>query len=306
LIVTEHLKGIGVFVQAADAGSFTLAGERLGISKSGVAKSIARLEEQLGVRLFNRTTRSLSLTDEGQTFYQGCVRALAELEGAQSAVTTRQQIPAGRLRVDLPVVFGRRWVLPVLLDVAARYPALELDVTLTDRRVDMVEEGIDLVIRIGALDDSATLVARHLGVQKSVVCASPGYLDTHGRPASLEDLADHACITFGRGSKATPWLFIGADGRPLSYPVRGHLGFNHSEAILDAALAGHGLALLSNWLVAEHLTSGRLEAVLPQATTQGFPIHALWPQTRHLTTKVRVVVDELMSRFLPVSPWDVV
>ena len=223
----------------------------------------------------------------------------------QSAATIRQQIPTGRLRVDLPVVFGRRWVLPVLLNVAARYPALELDVTLTDRRVDMVEEGIDLVIRIGALDDSATLVARHLGVQKSVVCASPGYLDTHGRPASLEDLTDHACITFGRGSKATPWLFIGVDGRPLSYSVRGHLSFNHSEAILDAALAGHGLALLSNWLVAEHLTSHRLEAVLPQAKTQGFPIHALWPQTPHLTTKVRVVVDELMSRFLPVSPWDI-
>ena len=303
--MTEHLKGVGVFVQVADAGSFTLAGERLGVSKSGVAKSVARLEDHLGVRLFNRTTRSLSLTNEGQTFYQGCVRALAELEGVQSAVSTHRQIPTGRLRVDLPVVFGRRWVLPVLLDVASRYPALELEVTLTDRRVDMVEEGIDLVIRIGPLDDRATVVARHLGAQKAVVCASPAYLAAHGRPTNLEELANHACITFERGSNARPWLFVGADGHLLSPPVRGRLWFNHSEAILDAALAGHGLALLSNWLVAEHLKSGRLEAVLPQMETQGFPIHALWPQTRHLSSKVRVVVDELVSRFLPVSPWDI-
>jgi DNA-binding transcriptional LysR family regulator len=303
--MTRHLRGIDVFVQVADAGSFTLAGERLGISKSGIAKSVARLEDHLGVRLFNRTTRSLSLTNEGHTFYQGCVRALTELEGAQSAVSARRQMPTGCLKVNLPVVFGKRWVLPVLLDIAARYPALELEVSLTDQRVDMVEEGIDLVIRIGPLEDSASLVARHLGAQNAVVCASPAYLAVHGRPSKLEELASHACITFERGIKARPWLFVAEDGRTLSHAVRGRLGFNHSEAILDATVAGNGLALLSNWLVADHLKSGRLEAVLPRFKSQGFPIHALWPQTRHLPSRVRVVVDELVSRFLPVPPWEI-
>lgn len=300
----DPFRGTAVFMQVVAAGSFTLAAERLDMTKSGVAKSISRLEAVLGVRLFNRTTRRLSLTDEGRAYSEGCLRALAELETAQAQVATRQQEPAGRLRVDLPVVFGRRWVLPVLLEIAERYPALELDVSLTDRRVDLVEDRIDLVIRIGPLQDSATLVAKPLGVQKAVLCAQPDYLATHGHPLTLEDLARHACITFGSGAQSRPWHFLDRYGRSQPLTVRGRLGFNHSEAILDAALAGQGIALLSDWLVADDLRAGRLEAVLPQVRTQGFPIHAVWPRNRQLSPKVRCVVDLLADRFLPQAPWE--
>jgi DNA-binding transcriptional LysR family regulator len=304
MISAEHLKGITAFVQAADAGSFTLAAARLGLSKSGVAKSVSRLEDRFGTRLFARTTRSFSLTPEGQAFYESCVRALAELESAEAALTSHSVRPSGRLRVDLPVVFGRRWVVPALLDIGARYPDLDLEISLTDRIVDPIEEGIDLVVRIGDLRDSTVLVARRLGIQASVVCASPAYLAAHGQPESLDDLDRHTCIAFGRGGRIVPWTFIGEGGRVITKAVRGRLSFNHSDAILDAVLAGHGLALLSTWLITNHLRTGQLVSLLPGIATQGFSIHALWPQTRQLAPKVRVVVDELVSRFLPRPPWD--
>ncbi len=304
MISSEHLKGITSFVQATEAGGFTRAAERLGVSKSGVAKSVSRLEDKLGIRLFNRTTRHFSLTEEGQAFYESCVRALAELENAEAELTSHSRQPRGRLRVDLPVVFGRRWVLPVLLDIGARYPDLSMEISLTDRRVDPIEEAIDLVIRIGELANSAALVARRIGVQRSIVCASPIYLAGHGRPVSLDDLADHQCIAFGRGGRSTPWVFIGPKGEPVVKTVAGRFSFNHSDAILDAVLAGNGLALLSTWLIDDHLRDGRLVGVLPDARTQGFPIHAVWPQTRHMSPKVRAVVDELVSCFLPEPPWN--
>lgn len=304
MISAEHLSGITAFVQAADAGGFTLAAERLGLSKSGIAKSVARLEDRLGVRLFNRTTRRFALTTEGQSFYETCVRVLADLENAEAALNAHRLRPRGRLRVDLPVVFGRRWVLPVLLDIGEHYPELSLEVSLTDRRIDPIDEGIDLVIRIGDLDDSSTLVARQLGVQQSVLCASPDYLDRHGSPTSLDDLGAHACIVFGRGGQSLPWWFLDGRGAPVAKPVSGRLSFNHSDAICDAALAGQGIALLSTWLIADPLRDGRLAQVLPAVPTRGFPIHALWPQTRQMSPKVRVVVDELVNRFLPEPPWD--
>lgn len=303
MISAEHLKGITAFVQAADAGGFTLAAERLGLSKSGIAKSVARLEERLGVRLFNRTTRRFALTAEGQSFYEACVRVLADLESAEAALNAHRVRPRGRLRVDLPVVFGRRWVVPVLLDIGARYPELVLEVSLTDRRIDPIEEGIDLVIRIGDLEDSSTLVARRLGLQESVVCASPAYLDQHGRPTALDSLDAHRCIVFGRGGQTLPWWFLDGKGAPMAKALAGHISFNHSDAICDAVLAGQGIALLSTWLIADHLREGRLVRVLSDIETRGFPIHALWPHTRHMSPKVRVVVDELVSRFLPEPPW---
>lgn len=304
MISAEHLKGITAFVQAADAGGFTLAAEKLGLSKSGIAKSVSRLEERLGVRLFNRTTRRFALTSEGQSFYETCVRVLAELENAEAALNEQRLRPRGRLRVDLPVVFGRRWVVPILLDISARYPELSVEVSLTDRRIDPIEEGIDLVIRIGDLDDSSTLVARRLGIQKSVLCASPAYLERHGYPSSLDELDDHACIVFGRGGQTLPWWFVDGKGVPFAKSVKGQLACNHSDAICDAVLADRGIALLSTWLIADHLREGRLIQILPNIETRGFPIYALWPHARHLAPKVRVVVDELASWFLPAPPWN--
>lgn len=304
MIPPDHLKGITIFVQAVEAGSFTLAGERMELTRSGVAKSVARLEERLGVRLIARTTRHFALTDEGQAFYDSCVRALAELAGAEAAVSLRRAAPSGRLRIDLPHVFGRRWALPALLEIGAAYPDLRMEVSFSDRLVDPIEEGIDLVIRIGELSDSAVLVARRLGVQASVVCASPAYLAVHGAPRTIADLDDHACIMFGRDGRANPWLFVDEGGKTISAAVRGRYMFNHSEAILAAARAGQGPALLATWLCADDLRTGRLVEILPEAATLGFPIHAVWPRTRHLAPKVRVVVDELVKRFTPRPPWE--
>ena len=299
------LNGIRAFVQAADSGSFSLAAERLGLSRSAVGKSIARLEGRLNVRLFNRTTRKLSLTNDGHSFYQSCVRAMSELEIAESALASRRQSPSGRLRIDLPVVFGHQCIMPILLEISDRYPELNFDVSFNNRRVDLIEEGIDIIIRIGHLEDSTGLVARLLGVQKMKICGSPSYFDKHGRPQDVEELSKHKCITYSYSGRISPWLFQGADGQNFSKIFHGRFRFGSGDSIADAAIAGHGLCQLPTWLVASYIKNGDLELVLEDFETNGFPIHAIWPQVRHLAPKVRVVVDELMKQFLPVPPWDI-
>lgn len=302
--LSHRLQGVSVFVQAAESASFAGAADRLGLTRSAVAKSVARLEDRLQVRLFNRTTRRLRLSDEGEIFYQSCVRALAELEEGEAVLTSRQREPSGRLRVDLPVSFGRRWVVPILLELATRYPDLVFDISFSDRRIDLIEDGVDLAVRTGEPGDQAGLVARRLATQRSVICASPDYLEAHGRPGSLNDLEKHECIAYGGAVRAAPWSFVGKDGKLILRAVGRRLYFHHCEAVLDAALAGRGLAQLSTWLAADHLKTGALQAVLTAFSGEDFPINALWPQTRHLPPKVRVVVDELARRFLPVAPWD--
>lgn len=300
----DHLKGITVFVHAADAGGFAEAARQLGLSKSAIAKSVTRLEERLGVRLFHRTTRSFALTDDGQAFYDTCSRVLAELEGAEAALTANNLQPRGCLHVALPVVFGRRWVLPVLMDVAERYPLLSMDVSFTDRNIDLLEEAVDLMLHIGEPEGGDLLVSRQLGVQHSVACASPAYIERRGRPTTLADLDAHSCIVLTRGGQALPWWFVDEAGEAVARPVSGRLSLNDAEAILEAVLAGYGVALLSQWLVADHLRDGRLLQVLPQVPTRGYPIHAVWPRARHIAPKVRVVIDELVGRFLPEPPWN--
>src|SRR5882672_3846135 len=180
MIAPGTLQGVLGFVQAVEAGSFTRAAERLRITKSAVGKAVAQLEYRLGVRLLNRTTRSLSLTSEGEAYYEACVRALAEIDAAQALLASRRQVPSGRLRVDLPLSFGRRCVAPVLFALAGRYPGLTLELSFNDRRIDLIQEGVDLAIRMGELDDSPGLAARRLYAQRSVLCASPAYLARRG------------------------------------------------------------------------------------------------------------------------------
>ncbi|MDQ2083869.1 LysR family transcriptional regulator [Xanthobacteraceae bacterium Astr-EGSB] len=301
---TDHFDGISVFVHAADAGGFTQAARRLGMSKSGVAKSVVRLEERLGVRLFHRTTRRFALTLDGQVYYETCARVLSELDDAEATLSRHRLEPRGRLRVDLPLIFGRRWVLPVLLDIAARYPQLALDVSLTPRHSDLVEEGIDLALRFDDLEDNSTLIARHLGTQNSVFCASPDYIARHGCPASLADLDAHSCNVLTRSRQALPWWFLDDKGKPFARTVSGRLSFDNSDAVCEATVAGQGICLLARWLVADHLRSGRLRQIMPDVRTRGFPIHAIWPRGRHMPSKVRVVIDELVRRFLPNPPWN--
>ena len=196
--VHDRLNGIEAFVQAAEAGSFALAAERLRLTRSAVGKSIARLEARLGVRLFHRTTRQQSLTDDGQAYYDRCVRALAELQAAEAELDSGRREPQGRLRVTAPLVFGRHCVAPVLRELAGRYPQLEVDISFSDRVVDLIDEGYDLGIRVGDLPDSSSLAARRLGLQTMGIGASPAYIAAHGRPVTAQEMQAHAGIIYAR------------------------------------------------------------------------------------------------------------
>lgn len=303
----SHLQGISAFVHSVEAGSFTVAAARMGVSKSATGKSVARLEERLGVRLLQRTTRSLSLTHEGEAYYQSCLKVLEELDTAEALLASRKRVVSGKLRINLPISFGRLCVMPVLTQVSARHPGLELDISFTDRRVDLVEEGIDLVVRLGDPGTQANLVGRRIGTQASLICASPAYLEKRGVPVSAEDLVNHDCLAFLREGRALPWVVTGPDGEPQTLTIRPRHTVSHGEALRDAAIAGLGVAFLSTWLVAEVVRLGHLR-VLPIATpAEDAPVSALWPRSRALSPKLRVVVDALVEALrstpsLPVPP----
>ena len=299
----DSLQGIIPFVQVVEAESFTRAAQRLHLTTSAVGKSIARLEGRLGVRLLHRSTRSLSLTHEGEVFYHACVAALAEMEAVQARLAQYRQEPSGRLRIDLPLAFGRRCVAPALFDIANKYPELTLDASFSDRHADLIEEGLDLTIRIGEVGDHAGLVARKLFVQRSTVWASPAYLQRHGMPKDLNDLTKHKLLAYGRDGFITPWHLRDENGRLKTLTPRAAVVLGHGEPLLDATLAGLGLAYLPTWLVADDLKRQRLVAVWPDAYVDNLPVHVLWPKTRSLAPKVRLVVDTLVTRFSP-PPWE--
>jgi DNA-binding transcriptional LysR family regulator len=303
MVEPGSLQGILPFVRAVEAGSFTLAAERLRVTKSAVGKSIALMEQRLGLRLLNRTTRRLSLTSDGESYYQACVRALAEIDAAQAQLAARKQVPSGRLRVDLPLSFGRRCVAPVLFEVAGQHPGLTLEISFNDRRVDLIEEGVDLAVRMGELDDSFGLMARRLYVQRSALCASPAYLQAHGRPQSIDDLAGHAAIAYGRDGIVQPWTLLDPDGRQHVLRPHARIVLGHGEPMLDAVLAGCGIAWLPTWLMADHLRRGEIELVLSCGLVETLAAHAIWPATRNLAPKIRVAVDALVARFAS-SAWD--
>ncbi|CAH2405056.1 LysR family transcriptional regulator [Mesorhizobium ventifaucium] len=300
---SASLQGVLAFVQTVEAGSFTGAGQRLHVTKSAVGKAVAQLEQRLGVRLLNRTTRSLSPTSEGLGYYEACVRALSEIEAAQSLLAAHRLVPSGRLRVDVPLAFGRRCVAPVLFDISKQFPDLTIEISFNDRRVDLIEEGIDLSVRMGDLDDSLSLAARRIYAQRSAICAAPCYLEKHGRPRSIEELANHSVIGYGRDGIVRPWTVRHADGHVGKFVPRPRLVLGHGEPMLDAALAGCGIVFLPTWLAADSLKSGELETVLSDCLVEDIVVHAVWPVTRSLTPKVRVVVDALIEHFSS-PPWD--
>jgi DNA-binding transcriptional LysR family regulator len=293
--VNERLNGVGVFVAVVEAGSFAVAAQRLAVTRSAVAKTIARLEQRLKVRLFNRTTRKQSLTQNGHAYYERCVRALAELEAAEECIESGRTAPTGKLRVTMPVLFGRRCVAPLLLALSERHPELQLEMSFSDRVVDLVEEGFDLAIRVGTLPDSSQLVARRLGMQRMGICAAPAYLDRHGRPSSASDLNGHLRLAYLSAGRATAWRVHDRDGEVVLPQVKTRLGFDDLQAIADAAIAGAGLAWLPCWMIGPELKTGRLELVVSSEHVPGTEIHALWPRMSHLPMKVRVAVDALVS-----------
>jgi DNA-binding transcriptional LysR family regulator len=294
VVSAESLSGIATFVVVARSASFTEAGEVLGISKSAVGKAIARLEERLGVKLFHRTTRRLNLTADGEAYFSVCATALNDLGEAENNLGTRLAEPAGRLRVDMPAAFGRRVVLPVLLDIAKHFPALQLTLTFTDRVIDLVEEGVDLAIRFGPLDDSGDLVARKLTSHRWIICATPEYLDSFGIPQTLAEVGAHRCIVGHRRGQPLSWHVSGNEIATRFMPPSTYQ-LDDADAMVDAVLAGFGLCQMPHALFRRHIESGRLVTVLDDYTRLEIDVHAVWPRTVHLRPKVRYVVDSLLD-----------
>lgn len=296
----DDLAGMAVFARVVEASSFTEAARRLGTSKAAVSKQVSRLEERLGARLLNRTTRRLSLTEVGAAFYEHCARIVAEAEEAELAVTRLHAVPRGTLRVDVPVNFGMRYLAPLLPDFMGHYPELAVDITFNDRFIDLVDEGYDLAVRIGHLPDSS-LVARKLAESRRVVCASPDYWERHGRPSHPAELAAHNCFGYSYLATRNEWRFRGPDG-PIAIRVSGSMHSNNGDALRAAAAAGIGVALVPVFLAPEDLRAGRLEPVLEAFEEAPPGIYAVYPHNRHLSAKVRAFVDYLAGAFDP-PPW---
>lgn len=293
----ERLDGVTVFVEVVRLGGFARAAEHLGLTRSAVGKAMARLEARLSTRLFHRTTRVQSLTDDGQIYYEHCLRALAELQAAETQMESGRHEVAGRLRVSMPVLFGRHCIAPVLLDVARLHPKLELHLSFSDRHVDVLAEGFDLAIRSGVLEaESAGLRARKLGTQRKLVCASPDYLAAHGSPSDTAALAGHSVLLYRRADRINVWQLPDATGRIVDMPLGSRLYLDDLEAIADAAAAGLGLAWLPEWLVRERLNAGELVAVLENQPGATMDIHALWPGATHMPLRLRLAVDALMEQ----------
>jgi DNA-binding transcriptional LysR family regulator len=286
--------GIAEFVAVTRLGSFTAVATELGMTKSAVGRAVSRLEARLGAKLLHRTTRRLVLTPAGEAWLEHCVAALAELDRGESALTLARDTPGGEVRIDLPTAFGRLHVMPVLLDVAGRYPALHLNVSFTDRPVDLVSEHIDLAVRIGHLDDSADLLARQIGVQHLAIVGAPGYLAKRGIPRSLADLDLHDCIVGRRPGHRMAWLLKQPDGSIARHAISVKHEIHDFEMVQRAVRAGHGLAQLPLWMVQDDIRDGQLLTVLDDMSGGEVPINVLWPRTKTLPAKIRVVVDGLV------------
>nr|WP_314545570.1 LysR family transcriptional regulator [uncultured Massilia sp.] len=289
---SDRLKGLDTFVAVAEAGSFTAAAERLHLTNSAVGKAIARLEARVGKQLFDRTTRRLEMTDAGDAFYQTCVRVLEELESAERMLAADHLEPSGRLRVDMPATFGRMHGMPALLAFAQQHPQVTPHVTFTDRFVDPVEDGIDLVVRIGGSDAwPPALACRHLGNEELIFCAAPGYLDLHGTPHSFDALQDHAAVLYGRADGSTgPWIVRDGGKPPVRHHVEGRIVLGQAEAQVAAVEAGLGIAQLATWLVGQRIREGKLVAILPALATPGLPLHLVWQRSRQHASKVQALI----------------
>lgn len=298
------LRAIGAFVSAAEGLSFTAAADRLGISASGVSKAISRLENELQVRLFNRSTRSLSLTADGAALYQRCRQILNDLDEAKLAMSQAQSAPSGVLRVSMPVALGRSKVVPAISAFLQRYPKVNIEANITDRAVDVVDEGFDVVIRIGDLPDSR-MIARRLGTTRYVISASPYYLQQRGAPKTLVELDHHNCVAFisPQTRKLIPWTFI-VEGQKCVHVPKGTLSLDDGEAMLDAAVSHAGLIYCQDYMIESRVKSGELVKVLGEIATPQTPVVVMYPQNRHLSPKVRVFVDFLIARELSLGSAD--
>jgi DNA-binding transcriptional LysR family regulator len=289
----DQFSGIIAFVETANLASFTAAGDKLGITKSAVGKSVARLEERLGTKLLHRTTRKLTLTPDGEAYLASCRHALQEIGSAEDSIAAKNQQLAGRLRIDAPAAWGRQFLLPILATVTRNHPGLTLSLSLTDRIIDPVEEGVDLAVRFGETKDTSGLITRKLTEQRAMIVAAPKYLEERGYPSTVEDLQDHDCIVGFRRDIPNTWRVRSANGGVLRITPPATHEIGDGAAIVDAAVSGLGLAQMPSSLLDDHLRAGRLVSVLDQIATVGVGVYAVWPKNRHLLPRVKHVVQVL-------------
>ena len=297
-----RLEEMQAFLRTAEAQSFTGAAQRLGMSKSMVSQRVADLEARLGVRLLNRTTRRLSLTEAGQVFLDGCSRALQEVEEAEEAASRHGSELRGTLRIAAPLTFALLHLRPAMLDFMTAHPQLEVYLDMDDRVVDLIQGGYDMALRIGRLPDSS-LIVRRLAPARSVVCASPAYLVERGRPEHPEQLSAHECLLYTRSARSDSWSFQ-IDGRWTAVPVHGRLQANNGDMLLSAAIAGYGVAMLPSFIVGPAIENGDLTCLLHNFPTQDGAIHAVYPPARQVSQRVRVFCDFLAERIGKNPYWD--
>jgi DNA-binding transcriptional LysR family regulator len=287
----DKFTALTVFARVVEHGGFTAAASRLGLSPSAVTKTIARLEDQLATQLFTRTTRRLRITDDGQDFYERCVRVLAELEEAESILRQGSVVARGRIRAVVPLSFGRVTLAPELPAFFALHPEVNLDLHFSDGQVDLIAEGFDVAVRTGNFSDSR-LTTRLLTRGAQVTVAAPSYLARCGEPAVPHDLREHNCLISRFGPE---WSFVGADGKPLTLRVRGNAVINSGDALRETAVAGTGIAQGTWWLYRKDLERGDLSPILVAFAAEGAPVSVLYPQQRHMAPKLRAFIDFLVS-----------
>jgi DNA-binding transcriptional LysR family regulator len=293
--IMDILNCMRAFVAVADAGHFAVASERLGLSRAMASKQVMDLEAHLGLRLLNRTTRRVSLTEQGLTYLERCRDILTSIEEAEQEITSQSSTPVGRLRVSAPMSLGVSHVAPQVAAFSTLHPRVSIELFLNDRMIDLVEEGYDLAIRIGRLPDSS-LVAKRIGEMQLICCASPAYLKTHGRPLTPEDLSRHECIQYSYASSAATWTFPGEKGE-TSVRVSGKVTANNGDAICQMGIRDFGVVLLPDFIVQPHLRSGALEEVLADYRPECAGVYAVYPSKRHIPAKLRSFVDHLEAVF---------
>ena len=298
----DRFQSLLAFAKVVETGSFARAADRLDLSVSAVSRQVADLEAHLGARLLNRTTRRLSLTESGQGFYERCVQLLADLEEAEESVTTSAAVPRGTLRLTTSISFGVRHLAAAVAEFGLRHPQMRFDIELSDRAVDLVDEGIDLAIRIGDIGSPA-VIGRRIGVAQMICCAAPTYLAQRAPPRTPDDLREHACLTYAYASGGNLWPFSDADGRVRKIEVESGTHANNGAMLAALAIAGAGITLAPDFIVAPDVRAGRLVALLVDYASPAIPINAVYPSRRHLSAKVRAFVDYLVERFADKPEW---
>jgi len=291
----EQITAMRLFTRVVQTGSFSAVARESGISQSSVSKNLAALEAKLGARLLARTSRKLKLTEVGCDYYERCLPILMEIDEAEATVRSMTSNPSGVLRVNVPVSFGQRHVIPRMPEFMRAYPNVKLDIMLLDRQVDLVAEGVDVAIRIDILDDSS-LIARRLGDSPRLLVASKSYLQKHGRPNHPDELKNFDCLVYSLLSTGNIWHFL-HQGKEFTVGVKGNFQANNGDALQQMALAGAGIMALPKWMSHPHIENGELEPILTEYTLQGFPIQAVYPQNRYVPSKVRSFVSFMQQSF---------